>query len=52
MPIPTIPITALVDDGRIPKNNRVAEVNAMASPAINIIILIFFLLSIVFPLIN
>jgi len=48
-PIPTIPIMALVDEGRIPKNNKVAEVNAITIPAINKIILIVLLLSIVFP---
>jgi len=47
-PIPMIPITALVDDGRIPKNNKVADVNAVISPAINKMMLIV-LLFIVLP---
>jgi hypothetical protein len=45
-PIPIIPIIALVDDGRIPKNSKVAEVNAIISPAINKMILIVLPLSI------
>jgi len=39
---------ALVDDGRIPKNNKVAEVNAVISPVINKMMLIV-LLFIVLP---
>ena len=41
IPIPIIPIKAAMPDGIIPKNNKVAEANAMISPAINITILIF-----------
>lgn len=40
-----MPITALVDDGSIPKNNKVPEVSAMARPAINKMMLIFLFLS-------
>ena len=35
-PIPTMPSTMLTGDEITPKNNNVAEVNAIASPARNI----------------
>lgn len=45
-PIPIIPIMALTDDERIPKNNNTPAVNATMSPTINRIILIVLPLSI------
>jgi hypothetical protein len=42
-----MPIIALVDDGRIPKNNKVAEVKAITRPVTNKRILIVLALSII-----
>ena len=44
-----MPIKALHPDGMIPKNNKVPEVNAIISPAINKMILIFLPLSMLLP---
>ncbi len=41
-----MPIIALVDDGIIPKNNKVAEVKAMTRPVTNKMMLILLAFSI------